>query len=354
MNLIKKRTRNPILLILLIFVLLSLSGCGSDYVSEKIILEDLKQAELFSAHNTVEIENFEIIKRLSNEETDRVFVNVKGKNSVYSISLNYKMVYLPYNDGWLIETIEQYKDDGEFVNEIIPLSGPSQEVIDKFTSEYDWKSVASFVGWLEKDVKWELTPTENISLDSFYGQAEYMCTAMCEYPYVLETVTFPVNFYFSSVSSDEYYTWHTYNDENVLSETKRFVELKPNICTNWVAEGTVSNGFRSAYVKTGFHIKELEANADMTLDFASVDSYYFYDGDNNKRYEVSGKMRLVDYGKDKDTGKIKSLKLSFFADSDNPPMQCADLYFDSSKVLKSTFEYSLGIFEYPIRYTAQK
>ncbi len=311
MKFAKERIRNTILLILLIFVLFSLSACSSNYVSEKTILEDLKQAELFSAHSTVEIENFEIIKRLSDKEQDSIFVNVKGRNSVYSISLNYKMVYLPYNDGWLIETIEQYEDNGEFVNEIMPLSGPSQEVIDEFTAQYDWKSVASFSGWLEEDVKWELTPTEDISLESFYGRAKYMCSVECEYPYVVETVTFPVNFYFSSISSDNYYAWHTYGDENVLSETERSVELKPSICTNWVAEGTVSNGIRSAYIKTGFHIKELEPLSDMTVVFANVDSYYFYDGDDNKRYEVSGKMRLVVYSKDKNTGKISSLKLSF-------------------------------------------
>ena len=352
MKLTKERIRNIILFILLTFVLFSLSGCRSNYVSEKTILEDLKRDELFSVHS-VEIENFEIIKRLSNEEQDSIFLNVKGRNSIYSISLNYKMVYLPYNDGWLIETIEQYEDNGEFVNEIMPLNGPSQEVIDEFTTQYDWKSVASFSGWLEQDVTWELTPTEEVSLERFYGRAKYICTAVCEYPYIRETVTFPVYFYFSSVSSDDYYAWHTYSDENVLSETERVVELKPSICKKWLAEGTVSNGFRSAYVKTGFHIKEIYPyEDDPTLHFASVDSYYFYDGDDNKRYEASGKMRLVS-NKDQETGKISSLKLLFFADSDNPPMQCADLYFDNSKALRSAFEYSLGIFEYPIRYTAQ-
>lgn len=334
------------------FILLLLSGCSSKGVSKEKLVSDLQRSNIFSPHAT-EIEQFNIIKRMTDAEEDVVYVNVKGANDVYSLSLNFQMKYLMYNDGWRLETIEEYYDE-EYVDEILPLTGPSQEVVDDFTVQQDWKSVASFSGWLEQDVTWELTPTEDVSLEPFYGRAKYICTAVCEYPYVVEKVTFPVYFYFSPVSSDNYYAWHTYIDENVLSETKRCVELKPSICTNWSAERTVSNGFRSAYVKTGFHIKEIYPyKDDPTVHFASVDSYYFYDGDDNKRYEATGKMKLVS-NIDQETGKISSLKLLFFADSNSPPKQCADLYFENSKALKSTFEYSLGIFEYPIRYTAQE
>ena len=116
---------------LLFFCCILLCGCGSKDSGKNInqIAEDFKlyaekHRECIYERTFVEgtvYEDFEIIKRLTDEEnnTDTVYLKVKLENDETIETKGYMLSYKKYNEGWMLENMQLYKgDDIEYVYEV--------------------------------------------------------------------------------------------------------------------------------------------------------------------------------------------------------------------------------------------
>lgn len=130
--------RNLLVLILLGIMLLLLTGCGKKPASASVLENDLYNSGGFSRFSNelgMNITDFEIEKRQTTTESkvDIVWVSVKASGDTAKGEMYYKMTYNLYNDGWLLETIE---DDNVDSWHFEPLCGvPDAEIADYMPEE---------------------------------------------------------------------------------------------------------------------------------------------------------------------------------------------------------------------------
>lgn len=130
--------RNSLVLILLGIMLLLLTGCGKKPASASALENDLYNSGGFSRFSNelgMNITDFEIEKRQTTTESkvDIVWVSVKASGDTVKGEMYYKMTYNLYNDGWLLETIE---DDNVDSWHFEPLCGvPDAEIADYMPEE---------------------------------------------------------------------------------------------------------------------------------------------------------------------------------------------------------------------------
>lgn len=123
--------RNLLVVILLGIMLLLLTGCGKKPASASTLENDLYNSGSFSRFSNklgMNITDFEIEKRQTTTESkvDIVWVSVKAAGDTVKSEMYYKMTYNLYNDGWLLETIE---DDNVDSWHFEPLCGvPDAEI----------------------------------------------------------------------------------------------------------------------------------------------------------------------------------------------------------------------------------
>ena len=103
--------------------------------------------------NTVEIADYEIIKRQTNKEdkTDFIYLTVRTDDPELTCELSYIMQYVLYNEGWLLESVERYLDGPWH------LGNPPEEVLLADILAYD-----TFIGDYES--RYEKLNTDNCSI----------------------------------------------------------------------------------------------------------------------------------------------------------------------------------------------
>ena len=124
-------------LLLLVFMLISLTGCRPKETSESAVKESLLESYAYSDFFDIEsstVENFKIVKRQTVPEnnSDTVWVPIDVKDEEKSAQLSYIMTYILYNDGWRLENIAQDRMSVWFFS---PLQGPSEEITKKYVPE---------------------------------------------------------------------------------------------------------------------------------------------------------------------------------------------------------------------------
>lgn len=94
-----------------VLLTLSLSACGSGAKSEKQIVADLQTHESFLSPE-VKITDWEIIKRQTDTSahSDLVYITVYTDDPGLTCALSYIMRYELYNDGWVLESVEDYRE----------------------------------------------------------------------------------------------------------------------------------------------------------------------------------------------------------------------------------------------------
>jgi len=134
------KRRVSFLSILLLAILL-LTACSSSGVSEKQVKADLEKSSIY-ADLAVDTTEFSVIKRQTDEatKTDLVYVTIKGENKSYAVVRNYLMTYGLYNDGWVLDNVEEYWDD-QNVDQTIPLVANQDEV--DYLTESGYEVVAN-------------------------------------------------------------------------------------------------------------------------------------------------------------------------------------------------------------------
>lgn len=101
--------RKTMLIALVLLIILSFYGCGNTEKSESEILEDISAYDEFIFEYDVEITSSNITKRQTNEDekTDYVFIELNGSADTFDYFAEYELMYVLYNDGWMLEDIER-------------------------------------------------------------------------------------------------------------------------------------------------------------------------------------------------------------------------------------------------------
>lgn len=167
-----------------------------------MIRSDIETYEGYSMM-MVNTDSVDIIKRQTTVENkeDLVFVTVKGNNEYYEIIRNYKMRYLLYNDGWIMEEMTEYSD-AKHKNITTPLKEYiTEEIIHTYLASFDLLEFASFSEDTDNIADYKALDIEKISVDIHenYGSVIYQCAFIYEY-YLgfTEKVTIPIKCVFST------------------------------------------------------------------------------------------------------------------------------------------------------------
>jgi len=119
-------------------VILLFAGCRKKPASDSKLKDDLYSSDNFSYYSDqigMKITDLEVIKRQTNTENqiDIVWVNVEASGDTAKGEMYYKMTYNLYNDGWLLEMIE---DDNLDLWHFEPLCAPSDEEVESQLSYF--------------------------------------------------------------------------------------------------------------------------------------------------------------------------------------------------------------------------
>ena len=116
--------------LLLCAMLLLLTGCGKKTAGDARLLDDLNASDYFLVSSVgVQFSKLTVDKRLTDEaqKSDQVYVTAEGENDLFTCSLGLQMNYTLYNDGWLLDSVEELYMD---TDSITPKSEPTQAEID--------------------------------------------------------------------------------------------------------------------------------------------------------------------------------------------------------------------------------
>lgn len=116
--------------LLLCAMLLLLTGCGKKTAGDARLLDDLNASDYFLVSSVgVQFSKLTVDKRLTDEaqKSDQVYVTAEGENDLFACSLGLQMNYTLYNDGWLLDSVEELYMD---TDSITPKAEPTQAEID--------------------------------------------------------------------------------------------------------------------------------------------------------------------------------------------------------------------------------
>lgn len=102
-------------------------------VQKEDIISDMQIRVDYLSSLGFQITNFEIIKRQTNldDKEDVIYVHFDAQNNDFSIARNYQLQYILYNEGWLLEEVNPYSQDGYF-DETISLHGVDSEEVESY------------------------------------------------------------------------------------------------------------------------------------------------------------------------------------------------------------------------------
>ena len=91
--------------------------------SEADIRVDIQKEDRCFSDYSLKIKSSTITKRQTNQDdkTDYVWVELTAENDAFTYQAEYELMYVLYNDGWLLEKFKNTASD------IIPLSYPTLE-----------------------------------------------------------------------------------------------------------------------------------------------------------------------------------------------------------------------------------
>ena len=107
-----------------LLLLFTLTSCGTPAAkSEADIRVDIQKEDRCFSDYSLKIKSSTITKRQTNQDdkTDYVWVELTAENDAFTYQAEYELMYVLYNDGWLLEKFKNTASD------IIPLSYPTLE-----------------------------------------------------------------------------------------------------------------------------------------------------------------------------------------------------------------------------------
>ena len=118
------------MILTMLLLMISLVGCVKSVKAEKELLEDLVSSSEFNMVEGGNASELSIIKRLTDQENreDTVYVKINIEHENATATEAYIMHYTCYNDGWRLDSIENYYGD-EVEWKIVPNRIPTNEEI---------------------------------------------------------------------------------------------------------------------------------------------------------------------------------------------------------------------------------
>lgn len=315
--------KKVLLFLCCLFVMGSLTACGQKAVDENQILNDIKTYEGFAPLN-VEIDNWEIVKRQTNfdEKTDFAYCTVRASNDDYSVVRNYKMKYVLYNDGWLLENVEYY-ENLDCPDETVPLHGVLQEQVINDVVNIDFSQYFSFGNALSSDYSLgtiELQEGKYLKIDDD-GYCRQLIQVMHEDIFFNELTNFPIEYYFT-MQGDGSYGW---NYQIERTKIEKSAEFNKNILGNWV--------HRDYYVSG-----EISAYGNINISSYDKDTCYvsYYYENNLGKAEYTGEVQLeIGYPRTIDYTDYSELSYVKFSLPDIWKNSYESVYLDRQKDINS-------------------
>lgn len=287
-------------IVLFLVVMIVFGGCNviPKLDEEKIQSDVIAKAKLTNFE--CEITNFFVIKRQTNIENkeDIVYVSFSGENEHYSFVKNFKALYILYNDGWILEELEEYSDDTH-ENYVIPKHGVkdmgdwgTEEFVGSFKSEEIKTSCADPL----------ILEASKPELDKNYGKHCFVYSMYYSYSGVSETVIIPVEYYFVETLDGDW-TWQKVDVPK--SRYQRELKLNSSIEGFWVSHyrnistGEAPNKYSSFDVEISI--------TDAQEDTAFMEYTRKYDGQLKESFKETVQLT---YTIDPTSGKISSFEIS--------------------------------------------
>lgn len=196
------------------------SGCGNSVKTEGELKKDLTAHSGFFMVDGSEVSELSIIKRLTDEDnkTDTVYVSILIDHPNATENRAYVMNYTLYNEGWILDDVEDYFGD-EAVWNISPKGAPSNEQIMEELIAYSNSQIdLEYANYLT--LPEELTHTyffedgkyaTKIYSGSFPYPTEYSCTVETDRVFNYAKVYVKQQLYFSF--NEFSYEWYLTYDE---------------------------------------------------------------------------------------------------------------------------------------------
>ena len=126
-----KKYKNSTVIVFLIVMMTFLASCGNNKkngATAEQISTDLDE-NLYLSMNNFMIKSIDIIKRQTNYDNkeDIIYVTVCKENDYFRVTENYVMHYALYNEGWMLENIDAYYDDGNGYGETEIIRYPTED-----------------------------------------------------------------------------------------------------------------------------------------------------------------------------------------------------------------------------------
>ncbi len=211
--------KKKICILLGLLSILIFAGCGHKIKDEEEIKEDLLESDFFSIVEGSEIEEFEIIKRRTDndDKEDKVWVALELDHENAKETRAYILYYEEYNDGWELDDYEMYSDKNHEWK-VTPKRMPSAEEVMEGLKEWSANKMkeADDNDVLTLDIIMKYYFSDNSYLTKIYSgekSAEYSYQCIAETDRIWtdqrSKVVQLIHLYFN----DEVYEWMILFDE---------------------------------------------------------------------------------------------------------------------------------------------
>lgn len=244
--------RFSLITVFLLVLLLQLSGCSKSTKGRDEIIADLQASDQFTT-DTVEICDYIEIKRQTDRsaKTDIVFVNVDAKNDRVFCNRSFKITYVLYNSGWLLEEVEPYEPENWTAK---PLCGVSDEMIKKYIMQSKAEN-----GYASLEIVERSTDLENDGTDTVHFQATRTHLYADEKIEFIQTWYFNTRtYYFDEFSPD--------NVKRVYSPTSSLMDAE------WTGKSRNDNSYNASW--DSFDLRVISFDGEqITLEITKNDTF---------------------------------------------------------------------------------
>ena len=214
--------KRRMLFLLAVLLTVVLAGCGNAVKDEQELMEDLNSTcRIFMVEGS-QVTELSIIKRLTDKDnrTDKVYVSILIDHSNATESRAYVMNYTLYNDGWMLDDVEDYYGD-EAVWKVSPKGAPTNEQVMAALIAYSNAQIdAAYAEQYQSDKIPHLYFFEEgkyvskIYIGEFISEVQYTCMVetMRAFNYALVSEIETLYFLFDDFS----YAWELYDADVIL------------------------------------------------------------------------------------------------------------------------------------------
>lgn len=230
--------RKIMLFIIAILIAVLIVGCGNSIKTEEELLTDLIADSSFSMVEGSEVSELTIIKRLTDKDnkTDKVYISISIDHEAATATQAYIMYYTYYNEGWLLDDIEEYYGDGVEWTTVSKGAPTNEQIMDALIAYSNSQIDSSYT---DQYISEELTHTyffeegkysTEIYSGDMVSDSEYSCfvTTYRTFQYMEVREEQLLRFMFDNYN----YEWYLYDDEIIWVHGDSYIDGTWRVPTN--------------------------------------------------------------------------------------------------------------------------